>query len=292
MKLIYILGMGHTGSTLLDRVLGAQQDVLSIGELKHLYRLLDDSEKKCTCGNPYRACEFWKGIVEKVEFEGLENYLMPADPSDGTGRKTQFNWSKEYLKKFADINKTIYQHLLDHGEASTIVDSSKDLNRLVCLKKSGSFDLKVIILRRSGLAYLASKKARSARGFNPIRWTIIYVQRHIRLFQSWKILASMDSINISYSDLARYPERQTKAICDFSGVQYDPSTLDIRSDRYFSVQENHNIGGSVSRKNKERVPIKYKDNWRQRLALKDILVYILFGGALVDAVMKYKFKGR
>ena len=58
MKLIYILGMGHTGSTLLDRVLGAQPGVLSIGELKHLHRLLDNPEKICACGSPTERVSF------------------------------------------------------------------------------------------------------------------------------------------------------------------------------------------------------------------------------------------
>ena len=61
---IYISGDGHSGSTLLDILLGSQKSVFSSGELNNISRegLL---QEYCSCDKQLGDCELWSDIFEK-----------------------------------------------------------------------------------------------------------------------------------------------------------------------------------------------------------------------------------
>lgn len=65
--------MGHSGSTLIDMVLGQFHNVVSTGELKHLtwqlFRELrgdNDSQGTCTCDQKFAECVFWKRVFDDI----------------------------------------------------------------------------------------------------------------------------------------------------------------------------------------------------------------------------------
>ena len=61
---IYISGDGHSGSTLLDILIGSQKNVFGAGELNNISRegLLKEF---CSCGEQLCYCELWSDIFEK-----------------------------------------------------------------------------------------------------------------------------------------------------------------------------------------------------------------------------------
>ena len=56
--IVYILGTGHCGSTLLDLLLSSHKDVFGCGELKYIQK----GEFICGCGQEKKACTFWSDI--------------------------------------------------------------------------------------------------------------------------------------------------------------------------------------------------------------------------------------
>ena len=64
MKVIYIAGLGHSGSTFLELLLASHPDVVGLGEIGlQVERLLLDpsfnaGEALCSCGTTARECEF------------------------------------------------------------------------------------------------------------------------------------------------------------------------------------------------------------------------------------------
>ena len=68
-KVIYIAGTSHSGSTLLDLMLNAHPEIISVGELVNLARHLEYKKphKKrytsCSCGAPSLwQCDFWSRV--------------------------------------------------------------------------------------------------------------------------------------------------------------------------------------------------------------------------------------
>ena len=64
MKVIYIAGLYHTGSTLMDLTLGNLPNVIGLGEI---YKgLVSGFEKKCSCGKDIGDCSFWGEVNNKL----------------------------------------------------------------------------------------------------------------------------------------------------------------------------------------------------------------------------------
>ena len=68
---LYVGGLGRSGSTLLDRMLGRLDDVWSVGELVHLWERGVKENNRCGCGQPFADCQFW-GRVGEVAFGGWD----------------------------------------------------------------------------------------------------------------------------------------------------------------------------------------------------------------------------
>lgn len=74
MKLIYIVGMEHSGTTLTDKYVGQQLNASSLGEIKgfcdveHMGNYLRTwgdypDAKMCSCESEWQHCEFWGDIL-------------------------------------------------------------------------------------------------------------------------------------------------------------------------------------------------------------------------------------
>ena len=66
---VYVMGRGHSGSTILDIILGGGAAVESLGELvSGLGRC--DRRRQCSCGSPMRECSFWCEVRRRFEAQG------------------------------------------------------------------------------------------------------------------------------------------------------------------------------------------------------------------------------
>ena len=67
MKLIYIMGAGHIGSTVFDIALSAHPQIESLGEISKFHRFAwkDDENRRCACDKPVYSCPFWSEVKQK-----------------------------------------------------------------------------------------------------------------------------------------------------------------------------------------------------------------------------------
>jgi hypothetical protein len=88
MHLIYIISLGHSGSTLLDCLLGTHPNFISSGELRYLNWQLERTKSEiisverqnvCTCLKDFRSCEFWSKVFSVINSKvGID---FSANPS-------------------------------------------------------------------------------------------------------------------------------------------------------------------------------------------------------------------
>ena len=99
MKLIYVLSLSHSGSTLLDCILGTHPDFQSSGEMRYINWQLERTKNKrasvkaqdiCTCENDFKICEFWSEVFRRIN--GKIGIDMAAHPTD---------FDTAYFKQFA-----------------------------------------------------------------------------------------------------------------------------------------------------------------------------------------------
>lgn len=58
-KIIYIRGIGRSGSTLLDALIATSGQVFSVGEV-YRFNELRDMDTWCSCGAAFSSCPFWR----------------------------------------------------------------------------------------------------------------------------------------------------------------------------------------------------------------------------------------
>ena len=59
---IYVAGMGRSGSTVVDQLLGARAGYFSGGELEKIWRYGVLENWLCACGVPFASCDFWSEV--------------------------------------------------------------------------------------------------------------------------------------------------------------------------------------------------------------------------------------
>ena len=64
-KYVYICSAGHSGSTLLDLLLGSHSRIASLGEIDQLSKNIA-LNTLCACGEPVRSCVLWRDILAKA----------------------------------------------------------------------------------------------------------------------------------------------------------------------------------------------------------------------------------
>lgn len=161
-NVIYIAGNGHSGSTLLDIVLGSNELIFSAGELTFICR---DRifEEYCSCGSTVLECMTWQDIIRvwqadakitikeykrlrlkyernKVSIRTLGNKIFPSDD----------------FVKYCDSTKILFESISKVTGNNTIVDSSKSPQRIAILHNV--VQLKVIHLCRNFSGVLNSAK--------------------------------------------------------------------------------------------------------------------------------------
>ena len=61
-RVVYLGGLGRSGSTLLERLLGELPGACSAGEVVHMWQRGIVEGERCGCGQPFGECEFWCAV--------------------------------------------------------------------------------------------------------------------------------------------------------------------------------------------------------------------------------------
>ena len=123
MRVIYIAGTSHSGSTLLSLMLNANSEIMSVGEIQNLNRQLkikpgQKSYPRCSCGaSSLWQCNFWRAVDDYVRRKSGKS-LLDLDMLDYSNAKDRSGPIKFCLRLSqaypARISSSILQSI--HGE--------------------------------------------------------------------------------------------------------------------------------------------------------------------------------
>ena len=106
MRVVYILGLAHTGTTIIDRILSCYPGVIGLGEVEHIFRKIDRQtihKLSCPCGAKSSECPFWKDVTarkyastgeffsEIVANARTQGYSTIVDSSKSVGTSSQYS---------------------------------------------------------------------------------------------------------------------------------------------------------------------------------------------------------
>lgn len=215
----FIAGAGRSGSTLLDIVLGNQDEHFSLGEMINFVKngLIDN--EYCSCGKRVLECEFWSKVASKWETErelSLQDYVDIQWKYLRNKRTLQSIWNywfpgREYKLLVSDTHK-LYKIVYEVSDKKILIDSSKVPQYLLLLKKTG-LSIKVIHLKRNFRDVLISTKKTLLKDPKKGVEKTIRPQSSIYSFLNWfsantlvMIFTFMDNrIKIKYKEFINEP---------------------------------------------------------------------------------------
>lgn len=139
--IIYIMGSGRSGSTLLSNMLGTQSEIVCAGEVynfKNFFESAVSNNRLCSCGEKLEECDYWQSVRGKIEADG-GNALVDLKDTN--------------LSAFKENNYSLFSAMRDTSNKKIIVDSSKRHYRLKLLLKSKLFRVVIVHLVRDARAY-------------------------------------------------------------------------------------------------------------------------------------------
>ena len=310
-KVLYIMGYGRSGSTLLDIVLGNHPGIEGVGELavlphSGLFAGPITRSSVCSCGRTVAECPFWSAVrrewVARVGEEGIERY--PKLQSAFEHNKRWPRLLRERLlpsapyKTYARYTEALYGAIRTVSGKDVIVDSSKRPLRTFTLSGMPGVDLRVVHLVRDGRGVVASRKkafkkdeaagvARDIPGrpalTSILLWTgINLVSEAVRLR-----LDPEKVVWVRYESFVEDPKGELARIGRVAGI--DLSGLAERVALGEPMAASHQVGGNRLRMARGGVRLRPDaGSWRNALSPRERRLFRLLAGWLTR---RYGYKG-
>lgn len=301
---VFICAAGHSGSTLLDFLIGAHPAAMSLGEITQLPKNLA-LNTRCSCGAQIRECPLWATVVDKLAAEPLFRHIR-VDPyvldlglfEAGTvidakhqtaarrlwrravyaGAYARWRWgllplaplSRPLLRgarnkwRLFDLLATLESRLL-------VVDSSKHYLEAAALYLAAPQRTRILLLVRDGRAvfYSGLKRGKAPRAALDA-WRNTYLRAEPLLD---RIASPSDLLHVRYESLASNPAWELQRICRFIGLRFDRAMLDFRS-------RPHHVANGNDMRLQGNAAIRLDDAWKKALSVTDLDYFEANAGAL------------
>ncbi|WP_240506177.1 sulfotransferase family protein [Thermoactinospora rubra] len=144
-RVIFLGGLGRSGTTLLERLLGALPAVAPLGEVVHLWARGVLADEPCGCGEAFGGCPFWREVGERA-FGGwpapLARRMLGLRHRVDRTRRIPFVGHPS-LEEYVAGYRRVYTAAAEIAGARVVVDSSKHASLAFCLL-SGGVDVHVV----------------------------------------------------------------------------------------------------------------------------------------------------
>jgi Sulfotransferase family len=284
---LYIMGCGRSGSTLLERVLGAIPGFVNAGELVGLFRRVVGQDQRCGCGLPFSECPFWTAVGNKV-FGGwdLEQVAEATELENSVARQRRLpqlvapsissRRQRAALAEYGELHRRLYEAILAEAGGHVLVDASKWPAPALALRHAGGVDLRVLHLVRDvrGVAYSWSKTAVARPHSTKDGQKVLSSHAATRTAANWLLveteaawLRSVQSrmVTIRYEDFVAAPRDTLTSALFQLGLAVEPGDLNHVQGRTVSLGTSHGVGGNPSRFRTGDVPLRVDDAWRSDL---------------------------
>jgi hypothetical protein len=288
---LYVGGLGRSGSTLIERVIGQVPGVCAVGELVHLWERGVTEDERCGCGEPFSRCPFWQQ-VGKAAFGGWDgidvsrvgalrarvdrNRFIPA-----LARRRLRPQTRRLLAEYTSYYARVYAAVAGVSGCDLVVDSSKHASLAFCLREAPDVDLRVLHLVRDSraVAYSWSRQVRRPDTDRPS-----YMTRYspATAAMQWNIQnaafgllarTGVPVMRLRYEDFTAGPELALRRVAGFAGLPAQDSYPFLTAGGGPSgaapvsarLDGGHSVSGNPMRFTTGPVPVRPDEQWRTRM---------------------------
>lgn len=287
-RVVFLGGLGRSGSTLLERIMGQLPGVCTAGELVHLWQRGLVWDERCGCGEPFSACPFWQRVGE-VAFGGWDR--VDAAEVHRLGERvdrTRYIPSlavprlapglTDRARRYAGYYAAVHAAVAEVSGASVVVDSSKNASLAYVLRTRSDLDLRVLhVVRDSrGVAYSWTKQVtRPEAGdahqlmhrYPPWRSALLWDAQNA----SFALLDRLGtpSERVHYEDLLADPVGTLRQVCAFLGLPAGDELGSFLHPDSVELTTAHTVSGNPMRFQTGTVRLRRDDSWRATMAASD-----------------------
>jgi hypothetical protein len=316
MKVINIIGAGHSGSTLLNLILGQHPDIFGAGELIRLHQSAwhDNPKSKaytnqyCACGERARECPFWTKVktswlnmYAESNCELVNNYIQLKERYEDSSivRRAilgRLGYQGEDYHTYQQLTANIYSAIFDVSQSRFLVDSSKPPLRAYHLARNPALELYLIHLIRDGRGVVWSLKkgkkkdpyAGILRERSPIpswRTTVSWLRVNLECEWVLSCLPLERVLHVSYEDLVFETEITLGRIGSLIGLDLSQIARDVVSGE--TLTPDHIVSGNRMRM-KKKITLSPDFEWRSQLSPADARLFWLIAGWLARRYGYYR----
>ncbi len=296
-RVIYLGGFGRSGSTLLERMLGAVPGWVNVGELVDLPRSVFPDDERCGCEERFSACPFWSEVgrraydgwdadrlrrLAELRTEVARQRHVPALLRAGRpGGRRLTDALHEYQRDYGRL----YRAVAEVSAASYVVDASKGPAHGLALGTRGhgladpGFDLSFVNLVRDprGVAYSWSRRrhARPQAGADGGGRATMWSPGVARSSSQWAALQSemalmgrvsgIPMVRVRYEDLMARPRAAMAALLTALGASASDNDLAHVGDHDVTLAASHGLSGNPGRFEHGILDLRPDDEWRRAL---------------------------
>lgn len=151
-KLVYIAGIGHNGSTLLDLLLGASEGVESSSQLNDLLAPYQPKTEST-------ADRFWREVLAKLP-DGGQSLSQQNNSVVLEKRFLRMLLNPSVSKQYAHVNWEFLDVVFEESRAEIVVDSSKNISRALGLLRGHEDQVFILHLVRDLRSFVNSSNMR------------------------------------------------------------------------------------------------------------------------------------
>jgi hypothetical protein len=259
-KVIYIMGWGRNGSTLLANILGQIQGCCSVGEIQAIWEWGLLRNWSCGCRQPFRDCGFWRRVADRLS-EAAEE--IDAEKWNAVCRKeTRSLHAPDYLlsygrfppsperREYLDMLARVYEAVRETSGCPVIVDSSKSPYYGGLLGLIPQIELYIIHLIRDPRAVAYSWSVQKPQPDSPME--TMGAARSSILWTEWN--ASAEWIGrahpgrywrVRYEDFIQRPRETVESILRFAHAE--GADLPFLTEHSIRLNPTHTVRGNPDR---------------------------------------------
>jgi len=294
----FICSAARSGSTLLDRLLGAHSRAASLGEISFLNKAIS-LDQVCSCGKKLSHCDTWNAVLDRIMDEKSQNlrnepYAMQfwdARASVLVDRKFQtqsyvlrtklrtlqcdirFKQQTdnklrlplpEKLKNNLENSLYLYQLLTGMWAKDILIDSSKNVHKALAVHERNPENTRIVYLTRDGRGVYNSRRSSGFTAQQSASAWYKYNRRASSYLPS--NLPKEHLLNVKYEDLVSNPTTTLSLICEFLGITFEVDML------HFTNTEHHLVNGNDMRL-KQSHELTLDERWKTDLSTKDLATF-------------------
>jgi hypothetical protein len=284
-KVVYVVGLGRSGSTILSNSLGQIPGFFSGGELNFIWRHNVIENRLCGCGRPFRECPVWTRVMDEAfgGMDGVDPREMMRLQASGTRTRhiplmlTEQGSRRlaERLEKFLINYWRLYEAIGSVTGSRVIVDSSKEPAHGYAMSMVPGVDFSVVHLirdpRAAAYSWLKKKPQPDSEEiehmvrFSPTKSSVLWDSWNGSAEALWRCTPEK-YLRLRYEDFVANPRMSLERILRLVGVTAE---LPLAGEREVRLGVSHTVSGNPNRFETGSVELRPDHEWISRMSPRD-----------------------